>query len=132
MHTALRINPLKRIITISINFPNGEWRKEACTCLKSTFHTTECSCYTPVQFATGYIDDKNQVQFLKNFCWTRVHFVEPLITPILNFLCTSQWVLKPGWLFYLHSCLFEPRVISGVHLPFPPIGVYTVLPLIQF
>ena len=36
---------------------------------------------------------------------TRVHFVAPLITLILDFMWPSPWLLKPGWFSCLHSCL---------------------------
>ena len=37
------------------------------------------------------------------FCWTKVHFVEPLLTPILDFMWPSLWVSKVGWF----SCLLS-------------------------
>ena len=43
--------------------------------------------------------------FLINFCWTNVHFVEPLIAPVLDFVCPSSWVSKPEWISRLHSFL---------------------------
>ena len=50
--------------------------------------------------------------FLKFFCWTKVHFVGPLIVPVLDFMWPSPWVSKPGWFSYLHTYL-NLRVISG-------------------
>ena len=35
------------------------------------------------------------------FYWTKVHFMGPLITPILG----SPWVSEPGWFPHLHSYL---------------------------
>ena len=43
--------------------------------------------------------------FFINFCWTNVHFVEPLIAPVLDFVCPSSWVSKPEWISCLHSFL---------------------------
>ena len=34
--------------------------------------------------------------FFKNFYWTNVHFVEPLIAPVLDFVCPSSWVSTSG------------------------------------
>ena len=50
--------------------------------------------------------------FLKHFCWTKVHFVVPLIAPILDFVWPSPWVPKPGWFYCLHTYLLahgEPK-----------------------
>ena len=43
--------------------------------------------------------------FLINFYWTNVHFVEPLIVPVLDFVCPSSWVSNPEWNSCLHSFL---------------------------
>ena len=43
--------------------------------------------------------------FFLNFCWTNVHSVEPLIAPVLDFVCPSSWVSKPEWISRLHSFL---------------------------
>ena len=78
--------------------------------------------------------------FLFIFCWTKIPFVGLLIAPILAFVWPSPWVLKPGWVSCLHSCLCVCmvilRVMSGVTLAFstnmvvhcntrrPPVGVF--------
>ena len=51
----------------------------------------------------------------KNFCWTKVHFVGPLIAPILDIVWLSPWVSKPGWFSCLHTCLHTVNlwVMSG-------------------
>ena len=51
-----------------------------------------------------------------------VYFVVPLITPILDFVWLSQWILKPGWFSQLNSYLVISRVVTGDTLAF-----YTVL-----
>ena len=43
--------------------------------------------------------------FFKFFVWTKVHFVEPLIAPVLDFVCPSSWVSNPEWIACLHSFL---------------------------
>ena len=43
--------------------------------------------------------------FFKFFVWTKVHFVEPLIAPVLDFVCPSLWVSNPEWISCLHSFL---------------------------
>ena len=43
--------------------------------------------------------------FFKFFVWTKVHFVEPLIAPVLDFVCPSSWVSNPEWISCLHSFL---------------------------
>ena len=43
--------------------------------------------------------------FYKFFVWTKVHFVEPLIAPVLDFVCPSSWVSNPEWISCLHSFL---------------------------
>ena len=48
----------------------------------------------------------------KIFCWTKVHFVGPLIAPILDFMWPSPWVSKPRWFCHLHMYLLacsEPK-----------------------
>ena len=40
------------------------------------------------------------------FCWTKAHFVEPLIAPVLDFVCPSSWVqIQSGSLACMLSCL---------------------------
>ena len=46
-----------------------------------------------------------QCCFFLIFVWTKVHFVEPLIAPVLDFVCPSSWVSKPEWISCLHSFL---------------------------
>ena len=43
--------------------------------------------------------------FFKFFVWTKVHFVEPLIAPVLDFVCSSSWVSNPEWTSCLYSFL---------------------------
>ena len=43
--------------------------------------------------------------FFLNFCWTKAQFVEPLIAPVLDFVCPSSQVSKPEWISRLHSFL---------------------------
>ena len=43
--------------------------------------------------------------FFKIFVWTKVHFVDPLIAPVLDFVCPSSWVSNPEWISHLHSFL---------------------------
>ena len=31
--------------------------------------------------------------------------MEPLITPVLDFVCSSSWVSNPEWISHLHSFL---------------------------
>ena len=38
------------------------------------------------EFETGEVDSRCGYFFLKIFCWTKVHFVGPLIAPILYFV----------------------------------------------
>ena len=68
-----------------------------------------------------------QIIFFSNFCWTKVHFVRPLIAPILVFVWPSPWVSKPGWFSCTaHSltCVWWTQMSRLVlHLPFPPIEV---------
>ena len=40
---------------------------------------TECSCYTPVQFAIGYVRDKNQVQFDIINLYLGIHMLKILL-----------------------------------------------------
>ena len=44
--------------------------------------------------------------FINFFCWTKAHFVEPLIAPVLDFVCPSSWVSNPEWISRLHSYCF--------------------------
>ena len=43
--------------------------------------------------------------FFKFFCWTKAQFVEPLIAPVLDFVCPSSRVSNPEWISRLHSFL---------------------------
>ena len=46
------------------------------------------------------------------FCWTKVHFVGPLIAPVFDFVSPSRWVSKPGWFSHLYTYLLacsEPK-----------------------
>ena len=68
--------------------------------------------------ATEHVSLANKfffVLFFSNFCWTKAHFVEPLIAPVLDFVCPSSWVSNPEWIFRLHSFLLAviPKVTSG-------------------
>ena len=63
-----------------------------------------------------------------NFCWPKVHFVRPLIAPILD-LCDPLHRFKATVVLLLHSYVLahgEPKGHLELHLPFPAIGVYTV------
>ena len=70
------------------------------------------------------------VVFFGFFVWIKVHFVEPLIAPVLDFVYPSSWVSNPEWISRLHSFLlaflWSWRSQLVWHLPFPPIAVYTV------
>ena len=63
-----------------------------------------------------------------HFCWTKVSFVGPLITPILDFVWLPPWVLKPGSLACLlavnrkvtHKMAF-PNCLSMETAHFPDI-----------
>ena len=55
---------------------------------------------------------------LLNFCWSKVHFVEPLIAPVLDFVCPSSRVSSLEWISCLHYFLLVYVVIltsRGVH-----------------
>ena len=41
----------------------------------------------------------------KIFCWTKVHIVGPLITPVLDFMWPFPQVSKQGWFSHLHTYL---------------------------
>ena len=73
--------------------------RERCCCLIQTenFYQLAISYYHVLKFFIFY--------FLKNFCWTRVHCVGPLITPVLDFMWPSPLVLKPGCFSCLHYLL---------------------------
>ena len=52
------------------------------------------------------------LNFFLKFCWTKVHFVGPLLAPILDFVWPSPGVSKPGWFSCLHTHLLacsEPK-----------------------
>ena len=59
-----------------------------------------------------------------NFCWTKVHFVEPL--PLFWILC-DPWVSKPAQFSCLYSRLHAVnRIMSGVTPAYSTNRVYTV------
>ena len=61
-----------------------------------------------------------------NICWTKVHFVRPLITTVLDFVLLSPWVFKPEcFLICTLTCLCVVN-LSLLLLALTPIGVYTV------
>ena len=55
--------------------------------------------------------------FFKIFCWTKVHFVGPLIAPILDFVCPPSYGFQShsGSLICMLTCLrtINLRVTSG-------------------
>ena len=58
--------------------------------------------------------------FLKMFCCAKVHFVVPLIAPILDFVWPLPWLLKPGWFSHLHAYLLacsEPKRVMSCATP---------------
>ena len=59
-----------------------------------------------------------------NFHWTKVHFVGPLIAPILDFV-TLPWVSKSGWFSHLHSYLLACSTLFmfNLHLFIPLINM---------
>ena len=52
-----------------------------------------------------FCPSKDFIFFFKFFVWTKVYFVEPLIAPVLDFMCPSSWVSNPEWISCLHSFL---------------------------
>ena len=71
------------------------------------------------------------------YFWTDVHFVEPLISSILDFVLPSAWVSKPGWFTRSHTYMLAcggARVTSGATPAFSTnrgvhcISVYTAGP----
>ena len=48
-----------------------------------------------------HINERRESVFFFNFCWTKAHFVEPLIDPVLDFVCSSSWVSNPDLLLEL-------------------------------
>ena len=63
------------------------------------------------------------MNFLKIFCWTKVHFVGPLIVPILDFVWPSPWVFKARVVLspaHLLACMrVNSRIMSGSTPAFP-------------
>ena len=61
------------------------------------------------------------------FVWTKVHFVEPLIAPVLDFVCPSSWVSNPERISCLHSFLLaccDPEGCYLFHCSLNCIGSY--------
>ena len=76
----------------------------------SAFIMFFCWCSVTLQGEVGAII------FFLNFCWTKIHFVGSLITPISDFAWPSPWASKTGWFSRLHSHLLgtvNVRVISS-------------------
>ena len=43
--------------------------------------------------------------FFLKFLLGQVHFVEPLIAPVLDLVCPSSWVSNPVWIYHVDSFL---------------------------
>ena len=61
------------------------------------------------------------------FCWIKVHFVDPLIAPMLDIVWPCPWVSKTGWFSCLHTSLLgEPNGYTGATPTFPLGGVFSM------
>ena len=60
-------------------------------------------CFLFVCFVPNYFSALTF--FFKIFCLDQGPFLEPLIAPVLDFVCPSSWVSNPEWISCLHSFL---------------------------
>ena len=42
--------------------------------------------------------------------------MEPLIAPVLDFVCPSSWVSNPEWISCLHSFLLVDTLLSNMKI----------------
>ena len=69
-------------------------------------------------------------RIIHTVCWTRAHFVEPLVPSVLYLQWLSPWVLNPGWISHQHTywlACHDPRSKFRYYMGFfPQVGLYTV------
>ena len=98
------------LMNFGVTILQTKWKGKRCCDVLS-----ECECLSfspPLGVNNKNLFPLKPHHFFKKFCWTKVHFVGPLIVPNLDFVWPSPRVSKPGWFSRLHTYLLacdEPK-----------------------